>query len=507
MEESKQFFLNSIYIRSKKHFVNDGNKVSKRNVYTEIPDVLFYILKDIETLESKLYLIKHPLIDYYVAKTHQGYQKVSINKDDCYKRTVRYEDRLKEIAKEFNMLDLYYDLSKSKNVYLFQRKASRIPDLYLGDVDIEDYYKTRCMLKYGKDVFPRAYKKAFSDIETDISEYNLGFANPEVAPCKIYLISTIHSDEKEIYSFILYDERVKDEQKWILNNPNEFIKEYIKGPIKNVNFTYHFLLFKDEISLIKAYFENIHKYKPDFVLWWNMPFDIQTILNRLGRLGLSEEEIANICCHPEIPKEFRIVSYKKDPNRVPDTLSEEEEENDSYEDKKRIFSNNKKSRPHPSRLWDWVQITGYSQNVDQMAMFSSLRLQETYPSYKLNDIGIQFGGVSKLDLEEEGYSIKNVNVKNFKIALAYNIQDIFVQYRIEEAQGDIDTFVFGSGNSRISQAFKQSVLNKNEIMIRYFLNNEIIGNSVSYEVSEKVRGALTSRVELLEQTGIDLCYI
>jgi DNA polymerase elongation subunit (family B) len=463
------------------------------------PDALIYTIKDIETNTTELHIQENPNIDFYTAKTQQPFHKISIPVDEVIKHTVPYKNRNKEMALALNLLDTYYNSWKNGSNEDFMNRLKRHPNLYAADTDIEDYYKTRAILKYGM-VFAPSYKKGYADIEVDISEYTEDFAYPENAPCAIYLITYIDRTLKEVFCFILYDERVKDDIIRIVKNPDAFLEKNLDPIIKAENFKYHFNVYRDEIGLIKGFFKVIHECKPDFVGFWNMPFDMQTILNRMRNLGCSEKEIADICCHPEIPERHRYVRYVEDPKRKKFSFSKRNQ--DENEEEEEV---NDKAKPPPSRLIDWVEIPGYTQFIDQLSMFSSLRKRYLLKSYKLDDIGKKYGGIGKLELGDLGYNIRNVNIKNFEVCLAYNIRDSYVQYAIEEKQRDINQFVASSFNTRLSKTFSNSIVIKNYLMRYLYIDSaHIMGNAIYFDFTEHLEGALVCRPELLEQLGIDI---
>jgi DNA polymerase elongation subunit (family B) len=291
----------------------------------------------------------------------------------------------------------------------------------------------------------------------------------------------------------------------VINNPDAFVKNNMDEKILQENFKYHFNLYRTELALIKNFFHTIHELKPDFVGWWNMAFDMPTILNRLRRLNCSEDDIANICCHPEVPEMFRYVNYIEDPKRSQFYGRKTNDDDEDEEEEDESPSKGKKGKPHPSRLVDWVEIPGYTQFFDQMSTFSCLRKRSLLKSYKLNDIGKKYGGIGKLDLEDLGYSIKDVNIKNFEVCLAYNIRDSYVQYAIEEKQRDINQMIAASFNTRLSKAFSNSIIIKNYLMkYLYTDSGHIMGNAISFDFKDDIEGALVCRPELLEQLGIDI---
>ena len=362
--------------------------------------------------------------------------------------------------------------------------------------------KTQCILRQGELYAPR-YNTGFGDIELDTSRYPYkGVPPPDIAPCPINLITYIDTNTKSVYSFILYDERVGKEIKEVISNPQAFLQEYADPDILKENFKYYFKAYQTELELITDFFHTLHVLKPDFVGWWNMAFDIPTIINRLkNEYKLSRQQIGNIMCHPDIPPQYRIVQYIPDPKRSAFDVKEDDDD-DEDEEEKEHKSKNSQNRPHPSRLWDYAKIPGYTQHFDQMTNFSNLRKRWLLKSYKLKEIGKSHGGVNKMDLEDLGYDIKTVFIENFKLGLAYNIQDSYVQYKIDQNQHDINNLVLFSGNSRVMKSHSASITIKNEIYINLFKENQIMGSEVYYDIFEKLDGAIVGRPELIEQLGI-----
>lgn len=487
-------FLNSMYRGPKRGY----DSVARKYV-NMAPDVLIYTTKDTDTLDTELHVIERPNISFYLSTKQQPFHKVSVPLSEVRKVKVPYADRDREIARCLGCLDAYYNSSKNGSGYDYKKQIMRHPNLYMADTHIEDYYKTCYIMSEGEAIASK-YKMAFSDIEVDISELEDDFPEPKIAPSKINVITTIYAETMEVYTFMLYDPRVKNDIASIVNDPDKFISEWLDEDLRKEGFTFHLNAYSTELDLIKAYFNEVHRHKPDFMAWWNMPFDIQTIINRLKRNNLTDDEIAEIVCHPEVPSKHKYYKYIEDPKRK---LYEAGESDDDIEEDDGA-SKNSKQKPHPSRLTDWVEIPGYTQHYDQLAMFSNLRKRTLYPSYKLDDIGEEFASQKKLNLADAGYNIKTVNVESFKTFIAYNIRDVFVQYCIEKKQRDMYQWVVFSDNTRLSKGGQQSIVIKNKLMLYLLRDNQVMGNAIDYDVHVSIPGAIVGRPELLEQFGIEI---
>ncbi len=487
-------FLNSMYRSPRRMYDATAHKY-----VTMSNDVLIYTTKNTETLESELHIQERPGINFYLSTKPQPFHKVSIPLSEARKVHVAYVDRDKEIAQSLNCLDEYYNSAKNGSGYDFKKRLMKNPNLYLADMNIEDYYKTCFIMKEGEAIANK-FSMSFSDIEVDISTLEDDFPEPSVAPSKINLITTIYADTMDLYTFMLYDERVKDDIAWIVNNPDEYVKQYVDKDMREAGFKFHINAYRTEMDLIRAFFDVVHTHNPDFMAWWNMPFDMPTILNRMRRNGLNDEQIADIVCDPRIPKKFRYFKYIEDPKRKLYNAQDDDEE----EEEEDVSSKNSKQKPHPSRLVDWVEIPGITQHYDQLSMFSNLRKRTLYRSYKLDVIGEEFAGQKKLNLEDAGYNIKTVNIENFKLFVAYNQRDVFVQYCIEKAQRDMYQYVVFSDNTRLSKGHQQSIIIKNKLMLYLLRAGEIMGNAIDYDVHSPIPGALVGRPELIEQGGIPI---
>lgn len=501
----KKQFLNSMYFRGGSQF----DKATGKYVFLK-NDALIFTVKDVDTLETELKIIPHPTIDFYLALKPQKFHRFSIPVNECRKVTVPYAEREHAIAQCLNKLPEFTYAKRNGSYWEYTKETLKNPNLYFADQNIEDYYKTKYYIdnadpETGDQSVCGSYDMAFSDIEVDISEYDEDFPDPTIAPCKINLITCIYSKSKEAISYVLYDPRVADKQEWVVTHKDEFVSKYLDPIIVNEGLSFEIKVYEKEDDLIRDYFNDLHVRKPDFCAWWNMAFDIPTILHRLERLGYTESDIADIICSPEVPKQYRYVKWIPDPKRKlfesgseeADTEKEEEEEDDGR-------SKNSKQKPHPSRLVDWLEAPGFTQHYDQMSTYSCMRKRYLLPSYKLDDIGEKDAGIGKYDLAANGYSIKTCNVVDFLVFLAYNIRDSFVQYKIEQKVKDMNQNIICASNTRISKSFQMSICVKNEITLYLLRHGEIIGNAIDYNIVEHFQGALVGLPALIEQGGIPI---
>lgn len=204
---------------------------------------------------------------------------------------------------------------------------------------------------------------------------------------------------------------------------------------------YHFKLeleiLPTEVDLIKWIFRCIHQCKTDFIGIWNMSYDIPKIIDRLQKNHLSESEIEDILCHPDVPKQYRLVSW--------------------YYDSKEV--------QHYTDKWHWFSLAGYSQFMDSMCAYARLRkVSGRDSSYSLDSISTKELGHGKLHfgaITNHAYTQKH----HFLEYTAYNINDAMLLILMEWQNNDMTAIAGLSGQSTINQFSRQTVLLKNDAYV------------------------------------------
>jgi hypothetical protein len=486
----KLYFLNSFYCPEKKGYNRDNGKYELLK-----EDFLMMTIKDCETNETYLKFIPSPSIDFYISKDPNiPYPRMSMKESELNKMTCLYRERPLHLARSLGLVKEYYEACRSKTVYeegkpvnksfrneFIQLYLYNNPRLYLADIDLEDFAKNAYLEKYGRNIFKDfgQLKKSFMDIEVDQHDYTGPQCTGKTPFCPINLITYFFVPDNTLYYFILDNQPDNPILQSIKADPSEFIlyskelahKEYI--PILK--------FYNNEIDLIKGFFYQLHQDKPDFCGIWNMNFDIPYIIGRLERLGFDPKDIL---CHPDVPEQFKFVKYKEDGNR-------------------NMKNFGRKGSTHPSRFWDWVNISGYTQFYDQMSLYSIIRKRNILPSYKLDDIAEAETGYGKLDYTSLGYNIRNLAWQDFKIFLAYGGVDTIRLVQIEESTNDITKQVIFADNTKLSNSTKISFGIKNSMYKLYFNreSREIIGNNTTYTEREYLEGALVADPNLLRLKG------
>ena len=208
-------------------------------------------------------------------------------------------------------------------------------------------------------------------------------------------------------------------------------------------------------------------------------------MNRAKLLGMN---VVELFCHPDVPQEYHILKYQEDADR-----------------KQQTFANNKKKAiKHFSRMWDWVIAPGYTCFLDQMSLYSNLRKRSIEKSYKLDFITEKELKIHKVDLHSFGLTIRNAPFKNYKIFLKYSIRDTFLLYKLESKLKDIRSFITLCDNTKLEKGMNVSFVIKNAFFSMFRRNNQVIGNTIDYGVSESINGAIVGDPKLCDSCPVEI---
>ena len=303
------------------------------------------------------------------------------------------------------------------------RQLCNSPYTYACDIETEVFIKQQYM-----DRTPTGEVVSLTvgclDIENEVTENG-----------KINVITFIH--EHDIYTVALeeycriYHEDTKSFTKASRDDCLKVINEMLGGEFTKHNFTLHFHIADNELSLITWIFERIHERKTDFIGIWNMNHDIPKIIERIQELGGDPKEIM---CPQDVPPELRYCRYHRD-DRVTD---------------------------HFTDKWHWLHLTGYSQFIDSMCLYA--RLRKVYgrdSSYSLDYISTKELGQGKLHFGDitNHYHAQNYDFLRY---IAYNINDVLIMQLMEWKNHDAAALHALCGMSVPSQFNSQTVLVRND---------------------------------------------
>lgn len=447
-------------------------------------------------------IMRKPKYTFFLAKENgYDYHRLSAPMSDLTPINCPYDKRHDFMAEAVGLKDEYVNAKKDWQIKRdwIQNNLYNHPRLYKCDIDIEEDFKMRFNDLNGDNSSNIEYYTSFTDIE---ARADLGDFNQHKAEVPICSICHVDSRTETIYVNVLNDNAVP-EIKQLFSNLPEFLEEFkilmqnvrqecidkiIKekgnpNSIHSFNFKYKFYLFEKEADLIRNYFKIINETKPDFCGIWNINFDMIMIKNRAEKLGLN---MADLVSDDLVPPEYRYFMYSEDPER---------------------YRKDKASANHYSRFFDKILSSSHTTWYCQMSLHSNLRKRFLETDYKLNTIGSKYAHMRKFDLESDGYDIKDVYVKNFRVFLKYAMIDPIVQFMIERANGDIPRHMVGCKDTSFYHGIRKTYAIKNELANYLKSKNEVIGNNVTYDIEEKIPGAIIAAPQNIEEKGSNILGI
>lgn len=450
-------------------------------------DAITLIYKDNNTGIKYHKTIDAPEFEYYKIKDEYvtDYNQFFIEKDKVETITVKYQDLLKDIASRTNNLEFYYENIKNGNNKANNRLHTH-PAIMLSDMNIEDYYRFKFNQYYLSEKV--SLTKSYLDIEADTISLRGEF--PQLGECPINAITLIDGTSDTVYTLLLRNKNnplIEQLENKLKTNPKSFFDklrntlEYaVNGPKNVIRYKLNQLDFQlnfydDELQMIHDLFIIINKTQPDFVLAWNMAFDIPYIIERLKILGVNPE---SVMCHPDI--KYKEAYYYID----------ERHKNDYAE------------------RGDFAKISSYSVFIDQMIHFASRRKgQSAIKSYSLDYIGQLIAKVKKLDYSHITTEIGELPYKDYETFVIYNIIDTIVQKCIELKTDDI-SYVFNKSNmnnTRYDKCHRNTIYLKNRGIKEFYKDGYIMGNNCNLDTEKKsFAGAIVADPKLIAAKGMNL---
>lgn len=445
--------LNTIY-----HYPRKDSKTGKWR-----PGAIDLIIKDNNSGEKFLETVVDPMYEYYILLDNQEIPNYTLEyamKEDCKCVIVPYTQLQKDISERLGKLNQFYDNCRNGNRMANKTMCNNDPRILMSDMDIEDNIRFQFSHTYANNYTKPS--KSYLDIEADIINCKGDFV--ELGECPINAVSFIDDQSLIIHSFLLRNDKnpliEKFEQesktpmlhrrlKEFLINAVGGVKQAQKYKVDKMQVQFHFYDEKDEIILLENLFNYINNLKPDFVLAWNMAFDIPYIIQRIINLGYNPK---NIMCHPDF--KYKEVTY--------------------FIDERNQFDYEQRN--------DYAKISSYSVYSDQMIHFASRRKgQKAIENYRLDYIGQITCGVKKLDYSHITKNLAELPYKDYETFVFYNIMDTIVQYCIEYKVNDINSAYNNVllDNTRWSKIYRQTVYLKNRASKSYYNYGMIIGNNTN----------------------------
>ena len=445
-----------------------------------------------------------------------------------------YESSVDEIDRHVAELTgqmSYYNETRGPGANRRRRKLHDHRWLHGSDANLVDQYIDRYMETYAKQGLldtTTPLELAFADIEVDPVDH-VGFPDEFDAPVPVNLITYFHAPSKKLIQFIArysvrenpliaeFEENLEMNQLRILAEvnraplekkrkdkedntlppllPKDTAWDVIVGklgfaevedddgnPIEPdpecqamIRCTeVEFRFFDDEVSLIRAFLEQVNEVdRPDVISWWNMRFDANTLMNRLRKLG----------CDPEYeftPKDFRpwvLADYNQD------TFNTE-----------------------PTDNGDVFTVTSYTIWNDQMLLYAQLRKT----SGKKESYGLDFTLQSELKESKYEYegSIRDLAYRDFMSFIIYGAIDVVPMAALEDKTEDIALAyqLSMTTRTRFHKIMKKTICLRNLAAIFYRERGLILSNNRNRNKERtdtaQFRGAFVADPKLMGHTGI-----
>lgn len=423
------------------------------------PDQIDLVIKDNVSGEKFVESITNPLIEWYKIKPeiYVGHHMSFADKEDCETITCYYTDILKSIAEHTDQMN-FYNKNRENGDFKYNNEL-HIQNRVMGsDMDIEDFYRFKFGEMYKNSL--GTIDKSYLDIEVDSRTAKGDFVEP--GECPINAVTFIDDKYQIVYTFLLRDEDnplcLEFERQ--IGTPGFY--EGIKKDIINLvggeekakkykvdTLNYNMMMFSDEKQLIVNLFEFINKIEPDFLLAWNMSFDIPYIIERCKKLAMRPELVM---CHPDF--DYKEVLYFIDR----DHYNEFAERNDFF------------------------RVSSKTVYLDQMIHFASRRKgRSAIPNFRLDSIADMTVGFGKLDYHHICDKLEDLPQINYRIFVLYNIMDVISQYCIEGKCNDVGNAynMVLLNNTRMSKIYRQTVYLKNRAFKSYWRKGFVMGNNTN----------------------------
>lgn len=442
------------------------------------------IFRDNKTRKKHRRVIEKPKIEFYMANDstyiEDGVFPPYLKKEVLHPVICEYTKLKATIAELTGCAEQFYD-NKRNGMSAANDMVHVNNRVYRSDMNIEDYYRYEFNKRYTNSV-DVPLRKMYLDIEVDGINMVGDFPHPTDSP--VNAVTIVEDDTNTVHTFLLRDKnnpQIEEMEQQIKNNSSEFfntvdntIVDYIGGFKKAyrlglTNLKYNIYFFDEEIVMLYELFALINRIQPDFLLAWNMAFDIPFIIDRIRHLGYNPKDFLS---HPDFA-DFAEFFYFVDQDHINE----------------------------PAESGDFARIGSYTVYLDQMKQFASRRKGQHATSNKLDDIASAVAGIHKYDYRHITPDITKLPRVNFFIFYIYNVLDVLCQKAIEYKTGDID-FVFNkaiSTNTRFSKVHRQLVYLYNKAAMSYENNGFIICNNINRKnkkPEEKFKGAYVADYRL-----------
>lgn len=451
-------------------------------------DYASIVFKDVSTGRKWIQTIEDPQYMMYIVKpqyrdyTHYpSYMPL----DRCDQKIVKFKNIINEIVKVGGKKLADYKEWCNKNNKSAKKNLHHYPYILATDYPYTNYFRCEWMLHYHDYDMQYSLSKVFADIEVDGIDAP-GFPTADI--CPINAVAVVDAETKTVHSFLLRNPENPLIEQFEKSLPNFIDKCHKTFDESYGELNYEIHMYDTEIDMITEVFRLFNTLARDFILFWNMAFDIPYFIDRIKALG---HDPMKIMCDPEFIQDE--LYYRKD------------HRHHDFKTKNDVFT-----------------CTSKSVYLDQMSQYIKIRkARSELKTVRLNAIAKAELNDEKLDYSDEA-NIKTLPYENYELFVLYNIKDTLLQYGIEMKTHDIDNVFQRSliNATQYESAFSQTILLKNRAYLSYYKQGFIIGNNnnIDYgnrgfdsdadkdedEDEEGFAGALVGDPMLNEKVGVEI---
>lgn len=463
LDTSNMLLLNVYY--SKPYTDDEGNKV---------PDVCTVVYKDTSDNSKHVMEIENPLMKMYVVKEEYrdfSYYPEFMPKDKCDIWIFPYHSVLSKIATLAppHIKEMIKHFRDTKNYYSM-KKLHHLPCVLGTDFPYENYFRIEWVINYANPNINTKITKQFLDIEVDTIDVK---GMPQEGECPINAVTVVDEELGTVFTFLLRNPKNPQIQEFE-DDIHNFIEEcHASFDESYGELKYKIYMYDDELEMIKQIFKMINTLKRDFVLIWNLSFDIPYFMDRLTYLG---KDPIDYMCSPDF--KYKYCWFRKD------------RRNFDFKTKKDVF-----------------RLASYSIFSDQMINYAKVRKgQSELASMKLNSIAQSELGDEKLDYTDEA-NIKTLPYVNYRKFVLYNIKDVLLQLGIERKTKDLEAIFQRAYDNATDydSIFSQTIFLKNRVFLDYYRELGIIkGNNINIKydnASDDIEDSDTDQEYELDENG------
>lgn len=285
------------------------------------------------------------------------------------------------------------------------RKLSESPYLYGTDITSTAIIKQTYREKYPG--IQTRYSLAVFDTETDV-----------VHGTEEIIMASLTIKDKCFTAVVKgFVERVADYHDRVLREMDNSLGEYVKAR----NIKTEIVIVENALECVRACFNKAHEIKPDFVVIWNINFDISKLLYACDKYGVKPEEFM---CDPIVPPEYRFFKYKQGKTQ-------------------KVTASGKITPIKPAAQWHTVTVPASFYLIDAMCVYKQVRIgKPEEQSYSLDNILNKNLGVRKLKFTEadhvSGLAWHSLMQQSYKVEYTvYNMFDCISIEILDEKTNDL----------------------------------------------------------------------